>query len=217
MSEPLLSPAFLFRFSVTCRYLQKMPAVDKIELGDEHVLPSFGELESRPLFADVRAAWSEKGLAFTCYVAGKAQRPWCRASRPEDSDGLQVWIDTRDAHNIHRATRFCHRFIFLPTGSGRRMNEPTAEMLPIQRARENPRAVEQGALQIAGSVHSSGYTLRSFIPAGSLTGFDPADQPRIGFSYAVVDRELGWQTFSVGPEFPFTADPSLWGSLELNK
>jgi len=31
----------------------------------------------------------------------------------------------------------------------------------------------------------------------------------------VVDRELGWQTFSVGPEFPFVEDPSLWGSLEL--
>jgi hypothetical protein len=31
----------------------------------------------------------------------------------------------------------------------------------------------------------------------------------------VVDRELGWQTFTVGPEFPFVEDPSLWGTLEL--
>jgi hypothetical protein len=26
---------------------------------------------------------------------------------------------------------------------------------------------------------------------------------------------LGWQTFSVGNEFPFQEDPSVWGTLEL--
>jgi len=31
----------------------------------------------------------------------------------------------------------------------------------------------------------------------------------------VIDRELGWQTCTMGPEFPFDEDPSLWGSLEL--
>ena len=48
-----------------------------------------------------------------------------------------------------------------------------------------------------------------------MTGFDPEDHPRLGFSYAVTDREMGWQTFSVGPELPFISDPSLWGTLEL--
>jgi hypothetical protein len=215
MSEPLLSPAFLFRFSVACRYSQKARSVSELQLADEHAIPTFGEMEGRPLFADVRAAWCEKGLAFTCRVTGKSQSPWCRASRAEDSDGLQVWIDTRNAHNIHRATRFCHRFIFLPTGSGRQMNEPTAETLPIQRAREEPKRAAKGSLEIAGRTYAGGYEVQAFVAADSLTGFDPADHPRLGFSYAVIDRELGWQTFSVGPEFPFTADPSLWGTLEL--
>jgi hypothetical protein len=31
----------------------------------------------------------------------------------------------------------------------------------------------------------------------------------------VVDRELGWQTLTMGSEFPIDEDPSLWGSLEL--
>jgi hypothetical protein len=43
------------------------------------------------------------------------------------------------------------------------------------------------------------------------------EHPRLGFCYAVMDRELGWQTFTVGPEFPFAEDPSLWGTLELEK
>ena len=29
-----------------------------------------------------------------------------------------VWIDTRNTQNIHRAGRFCHRFAFLPVGAG---------------------------------------------------------------------------------------------------
>jgi hypothetical protein len=60
-----------------------------------------------------------------------------------------------------------------------------------------------------------GYSIEAFVPAAALTGYSPADQPAIGFSYAVIDRELGWQTFSVGPEMPFLEDPSLWGTLEL--
>jgi hypothetical protein len=60
-----------------------------------------------------------------------------------------------------------------------------------------------------------GYLLQACVPAEALTGFDPAEHGRLGFTYAVVDRELGWQTFSIGPEFPFVEDPSLWGTLEL--
>jgi len=31
-----------------------------------------------------------------------------------------------------------------------------------------------------------------------ITGYDPGEQPRLGFSYAVVDPGIGWQTFSIG-------------------
>ena len=39
----------------------------------------------------------------------------------------------------------------------------------------------------------------------------------LGFTYFVFDRELGQQYFSMGSEFPFASDPSLWGTLELVK
>jgi hypothetical protein len=57
--------------------------------------------------------------------------------------------------------------------------------------------------------------VRIFLSATALTGYAPAEYPSLGFSYAVMDRELGWQTFTIGPGFPFIADPSLWGNLEL--
>jgi len=215
MSESLLGPTFLFRFSVPCRRLEPVWTPRGVKLSDQHVLPSFGELEARPLFADVRAAWSDQGLSFSLRVAGKKQVPWCRVSRPEDSDGLHVWIDTRDTHNIHRASRFCHRFVFLPFGRGRRQEEPEAAFLPINRAREQPKPIGQKALRVLSEKRVDGYALTAHIATEALTGFDPSEHSRLGFTYAVIDRELGWQTFTVGPEFPFTEDPSLWGTLEL--
>ena len=215
MTEPLLAPAFLFRFSVPCRYRKVLWSERGVALGEQFVLPCFGELEGKRLLADVRAAWNQEGVALEVRVRGKKQPPWCRKTRIEDSDGLQVWMDTRDAHNIHRASRFCHRFAFLPCGSGQGKRDPVATELPINRAKERPKPVDTGVLQIKAKLHSDGYTLRVFVPARALTGYDPQDHPRLGFSYAIADRELGWQTFSVGPEFPFQEDPSLWGTLEL--
>ncbi|MCY2989995.1 MAG: hypothetical protein NTY19_19300 [Planctomycetota bacterium] len=215
MTEPLLAPNFLFRFSTPCRRCDPVWSPQGVELNERYVLPSFGELEGRPVFADLRAAWSDQGLSFTLRVAGKKQVAWCRAGRIDDSDGLQVWIDARDTHNIHRASRFCHRFAFLPFGGGRRDEEPVGQLLMINRARENPKPLAEQILQVRSEKRIDGYLLQAHIPAAAITGFDPAEQPRVGFSYAVIDRELGWQTFSVSPEFPFMEDPSLWGTLEL--
>ncbi len=215
MPNALLASTFLFRFSTACYYRPKLWTEPTLKLSDKHVLPSFSELEGRKLFADVRAAWSEEGMALAVQVAGKAQAPWCRSTRMEDSDGLQVWIDTRDAHNVHRANRFCHRFQFLPSGGGPRLDEPVAALFPIHRAKESPKPIDPKLLRVRSRTLGDGYQLEVLIPATTLTGFAPADHPRLGFTYAVVDRELGWQTFSVGPEFPFVEDPSLWGTLEL--
>ncbi len=216
-SDRLLAPTFLFRFSVPCGFQHPLWSKRAASLNERYVVPSFGELEGSPRFADVRMAWSDDGLLVVTQVEGKKQPPWCRDSRFEDSDGVHVWIDTRDTHNIHRAGRFCHHFAFLPFGSGRKLDEPCGCLMNINRARENPKPVVSNQLKLRSEHRINGYLLEAFIPAIAITGFDPSEHPRLGFSYAVVDRELGWQTFSVGPEFPFQEDPSLWGTLELVK
>ena len=53
------------------------------------------------------------------------------------------------------------------------------------------------------------------ISAEALAGFDPDDHPQLGFNYAIMDRELGLQTWTAGEEYPYDSDPSLWGTLEL--
>lgn len=215
MTSPLLPPSFLFRYSAPCRFKSPLWSEKGAGLDESYCLPNLAELDGRPTFAEIRVAWSEQGLAFAAKIKGKRQAPWCRESRPDDSDGVRIWIDTRDTHNIHRASRFCHQFAFLPAGAGRALDEPVGEQLLINRAKENAKPVRPGVLAARREKRTDGYVLDGFIPAAALTGFDPEEHPRLGFMYAVVDRELGEQAFSGGSEFPYREDPSLWSTLEL--
>ena len=61
---------------------------------------------------------------------------------------------------------------------------------PAGRARSN--------CSVRSEIGKDGYLLEAFLPAEALTGFDPQEHPRLGFTYAVLDRELGVQTFGVG-------------------
>jgi hypothetical protein len=217
MPDPLIPTRFLFRFALPCLYRAKLWTNAGIGLDESHRLLNLCELEGRSVWADVRAAWSESGVALSVRVQGKKQAPWCRTAKLDYSDGLQVWIDTRDVHNVHRAGRFCHRFLFLPVGAGRRLDEPLAQWMSINRAKEHPRPVEGGQLKVRSEKLSDGYHLEAFVAGEALTGFDPQEHPRLGFTYAVLDRELGEQTLTVGSPMPYQEDPGLWATLEMQK
>jgi hypothetical protein len=213
----LIPNRLMFRFSVPCLYRDTIWSAKGTGLDERYRLPTLAELEGRRNLVDVRAAWNASGLAFFVLVEGKQQAPWCRATRPDDSDNFQIWIDTRDVHNVHRATRFCHRLLFLPTGGGPRCDEPVAHWMSINRAKELPRPIEPEHLEMKSKRQADGYLLEVFVPAAVLTGFDPQEHPQLGFNYAVIDRELGEYTLTVGSPMPYDEDPSLWGTLELVK
>lgn len=215
-SEGLLPARFLFRFAAPCRRKSPLWSVDAgAELSGKFALPSLEALEGRVAPIELKAAWSEEGLAFSLEVRGKRQLPWCHEGRIEESDGLRIWIDTRDTHNIHRASRFCHQFAVLPLGKGRNGQEPLVTPILINRAKEHPRAIPSDSIAVRATVSPLGYTLEAFIAARALTGFDPAEHPKLGFQFAVVDREIGAYTFAVGGQMPYQEDPSLWATLEL--
>jgi hypothetical protein len=219
-SNTLLAPRFLFRFSVPVSRRDPIWKPGGVELDESHRLLNLAELDTgtsdrEPAFADVRMAWSAEGLAFNVRVDGKQQPLWCRDGRLEDSDGLTVWIDTRATLNIHRASRYCQRYVFLPAGGGRGNAEPVADQLLINRARENARPIRPRELQVASKITKTGYALAAFVPAPALAGFDPQQHRQLGFTYMVLDRELGMQTFATGPAFPFQEDPTCWAAVEL--
>jgi len=204
----------LFRYRVPCRHID-LKATEKFELDESYRLKTFGVFEGQVSYADVRAAWNEAGLYFSVEVSTKDQALWCRENQLLESDGLQIWIDTRDTHNVHRATRFCHWFAVLPAGGGAKQAAPVISTLKINRSREDSPAINRAKLKAASSVKKGGYRLTTFIPSAALNGWDIDDHRQLGFNLAVMDRELGWQTLAIGPELPIAEDPSLWQTLHL--
>lgn len=213
----ILPSRFLFRYSIPVRHLSPPSKRGKklLNLPNDSVLPDFGALEGQVPFGELRLGWSAAGLGLSVEVRGKRGALKCEPAVPETGDGLQVWVDTRNTQSIHRASRFCHHFCLLPVGGGAARKEPLVKQRPIARAREESPLADAEKIAITADVAKDGYLLQCWFPAEVLHGYDPEATPRLGFYYYLRDQELGEQYLSVGPEFPFTADPSLWATLEL--
>lgn len=215
---PLVPHRFLLRIAYPCRYAKQMPLRDDdqlLELGEEHRIDNFAAMDDERNFADVRLAWNELGIGLQVAVRGKEKAAQGNVARPRGSDGVTLWLDTRDARAGHRATRYCHQFHFLASGAGSDHDEPVLVQAKINRALEDaPHAPADSVPFMVRSIRG-GYRLEAFLPAAALHGYDPEQHPRLGFFYAVRDDELDEQLLSLTSEFPYWEDPSLWSVLEL--
>jgi hypothetical protein len=215
---PLIPQAFWFRLALPCVRKDNVPQTGKgrlLDLPSECALPDFAQLEGGHSWAEVRAAWNPKGLAVSVEVTGKTAKIAAPAPEgPYASDGVQIWIDTRDTRNVHRATRFCHRFVATLLPQGRGMN---VVQRSIGRAvAEAPTGPKEATLARA-ETRKNGWLLELFFGAEALNGFDPDTNRRLGFAYQVTDPTRDDQYLSVGREFPVGEDPSLWATLELRE
>lgn len=215
----LVPNRLLFQFEFPMRYradaAKRVGAMD--HWGDDDRLPDLGALDGRRGFAEIYACWHESGLAFACCVDAKRRPLRCDPKRFWTGDNLRLCTDMRDARANKRATRYCQQFYFLPTGGGSRGRDPVAGVNAIQRARESAPHVPESHIQVAADVTQRGYTLQAFIPAECLSGFDPAEHPRIGFYYIVEDSELGQQYLTVGDDLNWYVDPSTWATAVLTR
>jgi hypothetical protein len=188
-----------------------------VDLPESARLRNFAELDGAKNFADVRLAWNEFGLAVQVEVRGKEQPPAGDGERPRSCDGLSLWIDTRDSRASHRASRYCHHFLFLAAGRGADRDEPFVAQAKINRAQQDAPLANLAEVPFRALRPRGGYRLEAFLPAAVLYGFDSQEHPRLGVYYLVRDQELGDQFLSVNWDFPFGDDPSLWAVLELVK
>jgi hypothetical protein len=214
----LIPHRFLVRVASPCRYVKEVPHEDEdrlLDLPEACRLDNFAAMDDQRNFADVRLAWNEFGLAVQVEVKGKEQLPQGNASRVRGSDGLTVWVDTRDARTSHRGSRYCHQFHLLPTGGGPEGDEPVFSQAKINRALHDAPLCNPSEVPFQCVRTKHGYIVEAFLPAAVLNGFDPEQNPRLGVYYAVRDAELGEQVLSVGADFPYWEDPSLWSVLEL--
>jgi hypothetical protein len=216
----LIPPSFLLRVAFACPYRKEMPREDDdnlLDLPESFGLLNLAAMDGKPGFADLRLAWNELGLGVQLSVRGKSQLPQGEASRPRASDGLTLWLDTRDARAGHRATRFCHQFHFLPAGGGPERDEPAFTQSAIHRALQDAPLCSAAAVPFRCQSKKTGYEIEAFLPANTLNGYDPEQNRRLGLFFAVRDLELGDHLLSGGPELPYWEDPSLWSVLELQR
>jgi len=214
----LVPNRFLFRVAYPCRYIKRIPTEEGarlLDLPEECRIDNFAAMDDRRNFADVSLAWNELGLALQVEVRGKERLPEGNAARPRASDGVTLWIDTRDARTSHRGSRHCHQFHILPTGGGPDNDEPAFIQAKINRALQDAPLCNPSEVSFRTQRTKTGYIVEVFLPAPVLHGFDPEQSRRLGFYYSVRDAELGEQDLSVGGEFPYWEDPSLWSVLEL--
>lgn len=213
----LLPAPFLFRYSIPVTKIDRLPRskAPLLKLPASAAVPFPSAMESGPEFAKLSMAWNKNGLAISVTVEGKSTWASCDPASPQASDGVQIWFDTRDTQNIHRASRYCHYFCLLPIGEGDDGMTPIVKQLPIPRASDDAPEVDEESILIESEADESGYTVSAWFPSETLNGFDPEAYSRLGFYITIQDTELGKQFFTVGDDFPYQGDPTLWASLEL--
>jgi hypothetical protein len=213
MSE-LVPNRMLFAFEVPVHRFERSPRIDGrlADWTERHRLPSLGEIDGEDDWGEVYIGWDESGIYVACRVTGKTQPPRCDPKRFWQSDNLRLMTDMRDTRTIHRASRFCQQFYFLPTGGGRSGKDPVAASAKVNRAIASAPVVEPGRMPVAAEVTATGYALEANIPAECLAGFDPRDNPRIGIYTMLEDADHGQQYLTVGDEMSWWVDPSLWAA-----
>jgi len=215
----LIPNAFLFESNDAILKLPNKPGRRSSvkPLDERYQLNSLQSLDGKHPFATMAVGWHSAGLTISCSVQGKTKPPTCDPNQLPQSDGLQLWIDTRNTPGVHRANRFCHQFVALPTGGGDKKDAPLVQQIEIARCREPSPLTPSDSFWTNSEIRDDGYDLTIWFPAEALNAYDPVESPRLGFFYAVHDEELGLQTPSVGEEFPFSSDPTLWHSIELTE
>ncbi|HWE39478.1 MAG TPA: hypothetical protein VG406_23200 [Isosphaeraceae bacterium] len=220
MPTPLIPQAFWFRVALPCRRVDAMPRPKGrlLDLPADCALAGFDALEGRNPWAEVRAAWNPDGLALAVEVPQKLGPIATDPNRPEGEglDGAEFWVDTRDTRDVHRATRFCHRFRATIT-SARKGDDLAVDVTQakIARAQADAPTAPRGLVRAAAERHRKGWRLEMWLPAAALHGFDPETNRRLGFNYLIHDPNRDTLPLTVGREFPIGEDPSLWATLEL--
>lgn len=213
--SPLVNPAALFTFRFPCRKRKQLWPARSRDLDEDCRLPSLAAVAGVPDLLDLWMGWNEEGLGVRGLARGVGASRWCQPAKPEDSDGLHLWIATRPTGESHRAGRFCRRLALLPTGGGRNGDMPVAVPAVIPRTSEMPAELPADSIPIESRLLADGWEIDAFISAAALPGWDPSEIPRLGFFAALIDRRLGRVPCHAPPEFPWDSDPTTWAELQL--
>ena len=215
MNSLYLPQRTFFDFSFRCPQRVEPLKIDgKLRDWDQSALvPDLMSIDGQQSFAKVYMAWDESGLYFACEVKNKTTYK-INPRHPSEGDCLELFIDTRDVKE-RRANRFCHRFYFLPGGSGRDGKRPIGRQISINDAREQAPPCPEDSIKLGLHRLKRRYSMAIKLPATGLNGFAPQEFGRVGFTYLLHDSQHGTQSWSSIGDLDVDSDPSTWGTAEL--
>lgn len=211
----LIAPRLLIQVEHLCPKVVASKGKPFATLGDKSIVRNYAGVAATANYAELRLGWDCKGIHLKATVTGKKHDPVADAANPLASDGLTLWIDTRESRQSHRATTFCHQLHFLPAGSGPEKQDPAFVQGQIHRALENAPPIKAGEVPFRCRWFKGGYELEAYLSEAALHGFDPESNRELGIFYRFSDRELGEQTLAPGVHPIVFEDPTVWEVLRL--
>jgi len=202
---PSLCPVQFFGISADCPFLSK----GSLKADKHALLPSTADLLGEENFADVYGAWNFEKLAFFVEV----RSPFVRVEDDvRKGDSVELFIDTRDLKSKGTVSKFCHHFVFYPAALQGFYGREVTRF----RSDDVHRLCHPEDLTVTPRLLSRSYTLSIEIPASCLTGFDPMNFSRLGFTYRINRADHPVQHFAVSSEeYVIEQNPATWGTLKL--
>lgn len=205
----------LFHFAIPCYFQDPLWNKDGAILSDRHRLPDLPQVDNISYHMEAYAGWNDQGFAMRFRVFDQFM-----VSRLESgSEGalISIWINTRAAQDIHRATRYCHWFEIHPMLGNRGDRHTKILWRAIPKAREAPNALPPQSTQVRVSVapDRQSYITDVLFAREALTGFNPREHRRIGLNFELTSPGHEAVSFSVGRPLPYGEDPSLWATLDM--
>lgn len=215
--ETLIPNTVLFAFRIDLGRIDLPPRPDPtLECFEPfHRLPLFGPLDGETPYASFYAGWSQSGLAFGLDHARWSGAFHSDSGRPAGSDGLRVYIDTRDRKDVHRGTRFCLGLFIRPEFRAPADPVATVSMIKLPRARQDPPTINTQRIDVAVRTRKQAWQMAVHLPAEVLPGYDPAQFASIGLQLVLQDRVRGRLHLGPGEDLDYASNPSTWVSCRL--
>jgi hypothetical protein len=205
---PSLSPVQFFGVAADCLFSTK-----KLEkCVPLFLLPSTADLLDEESFASIYACWNFERLSFHVEIHTPFQKVGEGDIRKGDS--VEIFLDTRDLKSKGVISRFCHHFVFYPV----QIQGFYGREITRFRGEDGHPLCHPEDLSVSPSLGKQSYSLSIEIPASCLTGYDPLQSPRIGFTYRINRPEGGAQHFAASSEeYVLELHPAVWGTLKLRE
>lgn len=205
---PSLSPVQFFGVAADCLFSTKKLAKPT----PLFLLPSTTDLLDEEAFASIYAAWNFEKLSFHFEIHTPFQK--LNEGDFRKGDSVELFIDTRDLKSKGIISRFCHHFVFYPT----QIQGFYGREITRFRGEDGHRLCHPEDLLIAPDLSKRSYSISVEIPASCLTGYDPIQSPRLGFTYRINRAEGPPQHFAASSEeYVLELHPAVWGTLKLIK